>query len=182
MTSNDNLTLSWKSNPVHDMIADSVVALILSIEANPGSAKCRKPAYPFVATATLTMDMFDGIVIGVAHGHSHGDDGGHTHSHGERDTIAAQLAKEANYVLDSKLPPSSGSSSSSSYQDDETAELMTFLEHQYGPAERLPDGKLRLPHEKAILDPATNVYLTSFPLRVVTITSHTNHSDMMHNN
>lgn len=31
-----SVTLEWKSNPVNDMIADSLMALIMNIEANPG--------------------------------------------------------------------------------------------------------------------------------------------------
>lgn len=38
----------WQSNPVNDMIADSIVALILSVEANPGSAKGQKSLCGFV--------------------------------------------------------------------------------------------------------------------------------------
>jgi len=34
-----HVQLEWESNPVNDMIADSVTALLLSLQANPGAAK-----------------------------------------------------------------------------------------------------------------------------------------------
>jgi Pre-mRNA 3'-end-processing endonuclease polyadenylation factor C-term/Beta-Casp domain/Zn-dependent metallo-hydrolase RNA specificity domain len=43
----DHIVLEWNSNPVNDMIADSLIALVMSIEGNPGAAK----------------------LIGVSHGH-----------------------------------------------------------------------------------------------------------------
>jgi hypothetical protein len=103
------------------------------------------------------------IVIGVAHDHDH------SHSHADGD-LAAELAKEANYVLgattDSKSSTSTSSSSPAAvslYDNDDTSELMSFLKHQYGDIERLPDGKLRLPHEQAVLDTTNNVCDTFLP-------------------
>lgn len=44
----DHVVLEWASTFVNDMIADSLVSLILSIEASPGSARGRFTLYPSI--------------------------------------------------------------------------------------------------------------------------------------
>jgi cleavage and polyadenylation specificity factor subunit 3 len=36
-----SIVLEWVSSPVNDMVADSIVALILSVETSPSSVKCK---------------------------------------------------------------------------------------------------------------------------------------------
>lgn len=53
-SSESHIQLEWESNPVSDMVCDSIVSLLLSIDESPGTAKCKIFTQSFPCFLCLT--------------------------------------------------------------------------------------------------------------------------------
>ncbi|KAJ3065490.1 Cleavage and polyadenylation specificity factor subunit 3 [Podochytrium sp. JEL0797] len=117
---NNRLLLEWDGNSVTDMVADSVLAIVLQAESSPASVKATRSA----------------------HKHSHGDEEDHDHDHDdlpekeEADDIPSTTEKPSSSDpspedKESVPPPSSPAPSDGS--DTEFEEIVThFFKQQFG--------------------------------------------------
>lgn len=115
----NHVVLEWTGNSVNDMVADSVLAVILSIESSPASVKLTKSDH--------------------THSHSHGEP--HTHKHPDNIAIKEEIKEEPDTILShpssplftlpaslsSNLPTLVERSSSDEFQD-----LVMFFAIQFG--------------------------------------------------
>lgn len=110
----NHVVLEWTGNSVNDMVADSVLAVILNIESSPASVKLTKSDH--------------------THSHSHGQP--HSHKHGGDDDLKDEK-KEGD--LDSTSLSSLLSSTSNNFPtlverspEDEFQDLVMFFASQFG--------------------------------------------------
>lgn len=95
-----SLLVEWQSNPVNDMVADSLIALIMSIECNPGAAK-------FIGVSQCCGGD-DGDHCDD-HGHSHEYEHRQTKHHVKEEGLKGQgIAREQNGIKDREPPIPTG--------------------------------------------------------------------------
>lgn len=105
LTPSTHVIIRWKSNPVNDMLSDSLIAILTNIQSNPGMAKVIGSAGE-CRNASVT-------------GHTHK----HTHSHSTPLPVTAASPATDPFEAVKPAPPSAPSSSPS---------FRWFLEQHYG--------------------------------------------------
>jgi len=110
-TPHPHILLRWKSNPVNDMLSDSLVAILTNVESNPGMAK--------------VVGCQGGCRNAHATGHTHA----HHHRHHQHEQQDHAAESSSNSSMSDILKPSSPSSSVNSSTH---ASFRWFLEQHYG--------------------------------------------------
>jgi hypothetical protein len=105
-----HIVVRWSSNPVNDMLSDSLIAILTNIESNPGMAK----------------------VIGSQGECRHGGVGGHANADGTQKTAAAAAVEKPTPMSDVASSGASSPEMSNPSSSTHAPSFRWFLEQHYG--------------------------------------------------